>query len=147
MAAYGSAGSAPKAAIRANDLPAACPATVALFTWLNTHFGTTQPHNAVAFPSLSRNSRGKTDRALSATALEAIAARWVGTSRFHALRHTFALAMVKAGANLFELSEALGHSNPATTGVYVQQLTQGNNPHLPQMAAIYAGRGSSQETG
>jgi site-specific recombinase XerD len=38
----------------------------------------------------------------------------------HCLRHTFASWALQAGATLAEVQEALGHSNIATTAIYLQ---------------------------
>ena len=89
--------------------------------------------NAPIWRSLSRNNAGG---ALKARAIQAICEQHTGT-HFHALRHTFAQSMEKAGAKLTETQQRLGHSNPATTGLYLAALTKNENPHADKLATLF----------
>jgi integrase len=61
-------------------------------------------------------------------AVKAVGADWAG---FHAFRHTFASLMIAAGANLLQLSRALGHHSPAfTLAVYGHLLADEEAPAL-----------------
>ncbi len=61
----------------------------------------------------------------------------LGTSKVHALRHTFARALEDAGAKVSEIQARLGHTSLETTGRYLARLHDGENPHLSSMAALY----------
>lgn len=110
-----------------------CPAYGALVAWL----GASPAPDMIMFPSLSRNHYG---HQMTPQAIEGISDRWMGTTRFHQLRHTFAAVYLKAGGSVQELSEALSHSTLGVTNVYVHSLTEGENEHLDAMADIFAGR-------
>src|SRR5579883_1446384 len=58
---------------------------------------------------------------------------YLGTSKVHTTRHSFAVVMEVAGAKLTDIQKRLGHKNPATTGVYMAQLTQDRNPYADKV--------------
>lgn len=61
-------------------------------------------------------------------AVKAVGADWAG---FHAFRHTFASLQIANGANLLQLSRALGHHSPAfTLAVYGHLLANEEAPAL-----------------
>lgn len=60
---------------------------------------------------------------------------YLGTSKVHTTRHTFAILMELAGAKLTDIQRRLGHKNAATTGVYLDKLTQDRNPYADRIAA------------
>lgn len=73
--------------------------------------------------------------ALGARAVEHIAARRLGVSRFHATRHTFAHTMEDAGAKASDIQARLGHSSLAVTGRYLAALRSADNPYGEAVAA------------
>lgn len=84
--------------------------------------------------SLSPHNRGK---ALGGRTIERICEKRLGLQHFHALRHTFAHAMEDQGAKVSEIQARLGHSNMATTGRYLAQLTSGKNPYAEAIEALF----------
>lgn len=60
----------------------------------------------------------------------------LGTTKVHALRHTFARTLEETGAKLSEIQARLGHSNAATTGIYVSALRSNENPHADALAQL-----------
>ena len=80
---------------------------------------------------------GTFGRALSIRAIATICDQRLGTSKVHALRHTFARGLEDAGAKVSEIQARLGHEDLGTTGRYLAQLQQGENPHLLQLSALY----------
>lgn len=93
------------------------------------------PDDTAVWVSLARNqSRGQ---ALGIQSVADICARRLGTSKVHALRHTFARAMEDAGAKVSEIQARLGHDSLATTGRYLAALRSGENPHATRVAALF----------
>jgi integrase len=93
------------------------------------------PEETAVWVSFARNgSRGK---ALGIQSIADICERRLGTSKVHALRHTFARAMEDAGAKVSEIQARLGHDSLATTGRYLAALRSGENPHATQVAALF----------
>lgn len=74
---------------------------------------------------------------LSIRSLSNICQRRLGTSKVHALRHTFARNMEQVGAKVSDIQARLGHSNLATTGRYLAALGSAENAHADQLAALY----------
>lgn len=80
---------------------------------------------------------GTFGRALSLRAIATICEHRLGTSKVHALRHTFARGLEDAGAKVSEIQARLGHEDLGTTGRYLAQLQQGENRHLRRLSALY----------
>ncbi len=76
-------------------------------------------------------------QALHKRSLERICEQRLGTSHFHALRHTFAHAMEDLGAKISEIQARLGHSSIAVTGVYLASLSSEKNPYAGAIAALF----------
>jgi integrase/recombinase XerD len=70
---------------------------------------------------------------LSQRGLTDIFARYFGMTRVHATRHTFALTMLKSGANILEIMQRLGHHNIATTSRYLNCLASAENSFVSQV--------------
>lgn len=94
--------------------------------------------------SLARN--GTAGHPLTARAIAQMCEKRVGTSKVHALRHTFARAMEDAGAKVSEIQAALGHADLGTTGRYLARLHQGENRHLTRLSGLYGLGGLDQRT-
>ncbi len=65
-----------------------------------------------------------------------ICQHYLGTSKVHVTRHTFAILMELAGAKLTDIQKRLGHKNAATTGTYMDKLTQDRNPFAEKIASM-----------
>jgi integrase len=85
--------------------------------------------------SLARN--GTAGHPLSVRAIAQLCEKRLGTSKVHALRHTFARALEDAGAKVSEIQAALGHADLGTTGRYLARLHQGENHHVGRLSALY----------
>jgi integrase len=93
------------------------------------------PPDAPVWVSCARNaSRG---RALGIQSIADICERRLGTSKVHALRHTFARAMEDAGAKVSEIQARLGHDSLATTGRYLAALHRADNPHAERLVTLF----------
>lgn len=93
------------------------------------------PPEQALWVSLARN--GTAGHPLTARAIAQMCEKRVGTSKVHALRHTFARAMEDAGAKVSEIQAALGHADLGTTGRYLARLHQGENRHLARLSSLY----------
>jgi integrase len=130
-----------------DELPLHGPAALAaqaLIAWLqwlaedqstaDQAVGPYQPA-APVWISLARN--GTYGQSLSIRSIATICEQRLGTSKVHALRHTFARALEDAGAKVSDIQARLGHASLDTTGRYLAQLHQGENPHLDRLATLY----------
>jgi integrase len=127
---------------------ALAPAVAAdLLAWLHRHYGAELgrlPPDAPLWPSLrhgGRPGRARLGAPLSAEGLGEVVARRLATHP-HALRHSFAHGMRRAGAKDSEVQARLGHSNLATTGRYLAQLDRADNPHAEALADLFDGEES-----
>jgi integrase len=92
--------------------------------------------------SLARN--GTAGHPLTARAIAHLCEKRLGTSKVHALRHTFAKTMEEAGAKVSHIQAALGHADLGTTGRYLASLQAGENPHLARISSLYGLSGFDQ---
>lgn len=65
-----------------------------------------------------------------------ICQHYLGTSKVHTTRHTFAVLMEIAGASLTDIQQRLGHKNAATTGIYMEKLNQDKNKYADRLSAL-----------
>ncbi len=85
----------------------------------------TLPGDAPVWVSFSDRNKGEP---LGTRSLSTICEAYLGTSKTHAPRHTLAVRMQDMGAKLTTIQKALGHSNPAITGEYLEELLSYENP-------------------
>lgn len=117
-----------------NQLPQAVGK--ALVEWLEAQYGSEwrQSADSPAWVSLAHDrSKGQQ---LSTRSISTICEKRLGTSKFHALRHTFAHVMEEAGAKVSDIQAALAHSSLQTTGIYLRSLSSGENPHAERVASL-----------
>lgn len=108
----------------------------ALLTWLHmfhgAKLGDLSP-DAPLWINLSRNGYGT---GLSTMSISRICEEHLGTSKVHALRHTFARAMEDAGAKVSDIQARLGHASLQTTSRYLAAMKSAENPHADALAAL-----------
>lgn len=109
--------------------------SAAITTWLRAYYGEVISPEAPVWVSLARN--GSRGHPLSLVALSDIAEKRLGVSKMHATRHTFAVAMEQSGAKLTDIQARLGHSNVATTGIYMQALHASENVYADAVSALF----------
>lgn len=112
--------------------------SAALLDWLRVCYGEDLAGVAGEKPvwvSLARN--GTKGQGLSTRAIGLMCEARIGTSKVHALRHTFAHAMEGAGAKVSDIQARLGHSNLATTGRYLAALRAAENPQSEALEALF----------
>lgn len=64
---------------------------------------------------------------LGSQAIQNLCETYLGTSKAHVLRHTFAMSMLRVGATGRQIQERLGHKNLATTMQYLEALESAKN--------------------
>jgi integrase len=84
--------------------------------------------------SYSRANRGA---AISAKTLSNICGEYLDTSKVHALRHTFAVGMVRSGAPITDLAGRLGHTDIKITQVYTKEIMGDENPYGEKLTARF----------
>lgn len=119
------------------------PVAQALLEWLHTYYGEikigvsgdTRPVWVCLIPS-GQAGREVGDR-LGRHGISNICQRWLGTSKVHTTRHTWARNMKEVGAPMDVIQKRLGHASLATTGRYMDALNKDDNPYAEQLAAHY----------
>lgn len=84
--------------------------------------------------SFSRQNKGQ---AISVHALKDICETYLDTGKIHALRHTFAVELEKAGAPISEVSARLGHTDEKTTSIYLKQARSAENPYASKLSSRF----------
>jgi integrase len=82
-------------------------------------------------------SRQNSGQPISIHTLKDICETYLGTGKLHALRHTFAAEMEKAGAPLSEIQHRLGHENITTTSIYLRAVRSADNPYASRLSARF----------
>ncbi len=90
--------------------------------------------DAPVWVSFSQRNKGQ---ALGTRTMSNICERYLGTSKTHAPRHTLAVTMHNEHAKLTDIQKALGHSNPAITGMYLEEHLSYENPMAARLEEIW----------
>lgn len=118
--------------VMTDTLPAALSRAIADYA-LAVH-GKNIPAETSLWISLSHHREGEP---LSMGGVRDVCLRHLGTTKFHATRHTFAQAMEAVGAKLTDIQARLGHSNASTTGDYLRALGSAVNAHGEALVALF----------
>jgi len=108
-----------------------------LLDYLHAHYGKqllTLQDDAPIWVSYSRQNKGQ---AISTKTLSNICAAHLDTSKVHALRHTFAVGMVRSGAPITDLAGRLGHTDIKITQLYTKELMGDENPYGEKLSARF----------
>ncbi len=111
--------------------------TQALVACLHAVYGPsllTLPADTPLFVSCSRQNKGQ---AVSGQTIADICERRLGTSKVHALRHTFAVGMEQTGASLSEIGARLGHNDLKTTSDYMKRLHSAENKYASRLDDLF----------
>lgn len=111
--------------------------TKALYDYLSALYGQelyTMSKEAPVWVSFSDRCQGQ---ALSTRTLQRICEKYLGTSKMHATRHTFAVTMHHSGASLAEIGKGLGHSNLKTTSDYLEEHLGYENKYAATIESIF----------
>ncbi len=119
-----------------DELPV--PVTDALLRWIRAYYHLDLDQLAAEKPvwvSLARD--GSRGNQLGYLSINVICKKYLGTSKVHVTRHTFAHTMEQIGVPVSEIQARLGHKSLATTGRYLASLKRAENRHGDQLAAVY----------
>jgi integrase len=108
-----------------------------LLEYLHAHYGKDLlrlPKDSPLWVSYSRANKGQ---AISAKTLANICAEHLETSKVHALRHTFAVGMVRSGAPITDLAGRLGHTDIKITQTYTKEILGEENPYGEKLTARF----------
>jgi site-specific recombinase XerD len=95
--------------------------TRVLYTYLQAVYGermASLPQTAPVWISLSNKNHGQ---AIAHRTIQRICDKHLCTSKMHATRHTWAVAMNKRCATLTDIQKGLGHTSAHTTSIYMEQ--------------------------
>src|SRR5260370_29337018 len=88
--------------------------------------------DAPVWVSFSDRNKGQ---AIGTRTLSNICEAYLGTSKFHAPRHTLAVAMHNKGAKITDISKALGHTDIKITSDYLEEHLSYENPLAAKLEA------------
>lgn len=120
-------------------------AATAVLAWVKLYYGSFEamPEGAPLWPALGRNPKGRqvpgrvpAQPGISIQAIADICQKYLGTSKVHSTRHTFAHKMNEAGAQVTEISAKLGHEDLRTTQRYLARLKSDENPYGDKLARL-----------
>lgn len=115
------------------------PDTAAVFLdYVHAVYGAhlfTAEKDAPVWISLSPRNKGQ---AITMYTLIDTCVKHLGESKVHALRHTFAVEMEKAGAPISEISARLGHADEKITSRYLKQTRSAENPYAKKLSSRFA---------
>jgi integrase/recombinase XerD len=94
----------------------------------------TLPGDAPIWISFSDRNKGQ---AIGTRTLANICELYLGTSKTHTPRHTLAVRMHHMGAKLTDIQKSLGHSNPAITGAYLEEMLSYENPLAAELEEAF----------
>jgi integrase len=107
-----------------------------LLAYLEAAYGVpigTHLKEAPVWMALSRNPSYH-GQPIGMRAIQRLCEKHLGTSKVHALRHTYAVAKHKRGASLAEVGKGLGHKNLKTTSDYLEELLGYEDPYAAALA-------------
>ncbi len=115
--------------------------------YLHAQFGKhllTIAPDAPIWVSYSKQNRGQ---AISVQPLSAICDTYLGTSKNHALRHSFAVASIRSGVPITDLADALGHTSIIVTQRYTKELNKSaENPYGDKLTARFGIKRKAKRT-
>lgn len=114
-------------------------ASNALLRWLRRWYGDDLqlPAQAPLWVNLAEQGWGTYGEQLGLRSFSVLCKRWLGTSKVHTTRHTFAHTLEDLGAPVSEIQARLGHKSIGTTGRYLASLRRAENRKADELAARY----------
>lgn len=111
--------------------------TKALYEYLHAAFqselGQLANDTSIWLSDSDRNS----GKPISTRTIQRTCQTYLGTSKAHAMRHTWAVAMMHQKATLAQIGRGLGHSNLKTTSDYLEELSAYENPYASALEEMF----------
>lgn len=107
--------------------------THALIAYLTSSYGAhfhTLPGDTPVWKSFSQRNPGQ---AIGYQTIRAICAEVLGTTKFHATRHSAVVAMMHANANMEEIRQFTGHKDIKELTTYLEELETYQNKYASEM--------------
>jgi integrase/recombinase XerD len=114
-----------------------------LLEYLRMQYGKDLSHLPGETPLWVSYSRRNSGQAITAKTLSNICRSYMGTGQVHALRHTFAVGMMRSGAPITELAGRLGHTDIKVTSIYAREILKDDNPYAKHLTARFGFRRKS----
>ena len=112
-------------------------ASAVLLEYLHAQYGKNVLRLSPGTPLWVSYSRANPGAAIGAKTLSNICADYLDTSKVHALRHTFAVGMVRSGAPITDLAGRLGHTDLKITATYTKEIMGDENPYGEKLTARF----------
>lgn len=93
------------------------------------------PDDTPVWVSFSKQNKRQ---AIGTRTISNICKKYLGTSKVHTTRHTWAKWMMDQHTPLSQIGKGLGHSNLKTTSDYVEELAGYNNPLAEELASAFS---------
>ena len=109
----------------------------ALVSYLHKAYGTqlaSLEKDAPVWVSVSHHNAGQ---AITTQAIADVCEQRLGVSKVHVTRHTFAVAMERAGASLSDIGARLGHTDLKTTSEYMKRLHSAENAYADKLETMF----------
>lgn len=111
--------------------------TKSLFEYLHEVYGQELYKSAKEAPVWISTSNHNKGEALSTRSLQRICEKHLGTSKFHATRHSCAMIMYEQGIHVKDIQDQLGHGSLDTTSRYLQKLNNITGKHIAQLEDVF----------
>jgi len=112
-------------------------ASAVLLDYLHAQHGENLKQLPASTPVWVSYSRRNAGQPISAKTLSNICEGAFTTSKVHALRHTFAVGMIRSGAPITDLAGRLGHTDIKITNTYAKEIMKDDNPYSEKLTARF----------
>jgi integrase/recombinase XerC len=119
--------------------------TSALYEYLHALYGADLGRRSADDPVWISFSDRNAGKAISARTIQRLCEKYLGTSKSHTFRHTWAVAAHKQGATLSEIGRQLHHKNLKTTSDYMEEIQAQVNPYASKMEDLFSGITEEQQ--
>src|SRR5258708_183804 len=111
--------------------------SVVLLEYLHAQYGKSILRLDPGTPLWVSYSHANKGQAISAKTLSNICGEYMDTSKVHALRHTFAVGMVRSGAPITDLAGRLRHTDIKIPQIYTKEIMGDENPYGEKLTARF----------